>query len=670
MSFYKVDQQKPSPVGQCHQLKELASTYDVIASQCSHWRGNPFPIQRPDFAPVTKEKTDCHVAALLAMTVVDGTPVLKLMTLPLREGHFTQIREEGRTLEEYLRTLSVDPAALTSQYVDLLRYVVPALTFLLLLRCVWPLLTFRREPEIWAWLNLTDGTQIPITHWENVIGRSKSCDVTIDFSTISRNHAVLTRYDDGSWTLLDIGSKTGTFVNDRPIQICALKPRDRISIGGVEMQLQPITQRQELRQAELRTKAASGWDSVTNLMLLTILQCLMTLGFLLKGESADFPNILRGFGGILVSQWVLYIFYCLIHRKSFEVETIAFFLCTMGMAAIATVKPGEAVKQLYAMILGIVTFLFLGWSLRDLERAKVVRYLAVAAGVGFLVITLLFGTEYYGAKNWLIIGGMSLQPSELSKVCFVFAGASTMDRIMSRRNLILFIAYSVLICGLLALMNDFGTALIFFCAFLLIAYLRSGSMGTVALAITALGFAGVLALKIAPHALNRFSTWRHVWSDPLGGGYQQTRALMCIASGGLFGLGPEGGLLQYVFAADSDIAFATISEEWGLLVALMMVLSVAALGFFAMRTTRVARSSFYSIGGCTAAGVLIIQTILNCLGTVDILPFTGVTFPFLSNGGTSMIGAWGLLAFVKAADTRQNASFAIRLQKAERGSKV
>ena len=70
------------PRWQCHQLKELVSTYDVIASQCAHWRGNPFPLQRPDFAPVTKEKTDCHVAALLAMTVVDGTSVLKLMTLP------------------------------------------------------------------------------------------------------------------------------------------------------------------------------------------------------------------------------------------------------------------------------------------------------------------------------------------------------------------------------------------------------------------------------------------------------------------------------------------------------------------------------------------------------------------------------------------------------------
>lgn len=573
-------------------------------------------------------------------------------------------------MEEFFESVVAVQDAAAGQYIGFLRYAIPVLGLLLLLRCALPLLTFRREPEIWGWLNMPGGEQVPITHWETVIGRSKSCDVTVSLSTVSRNHAVLTRYDDGSWTISDVGSKGGTWVNDRQVEICALEPTDRISIGGVEMQLQPITERQEARQAELRTKAASGWDSVTNLMLLTIFQCLMLLGYLLNGNREDFVSILQGFGGIILCQWLLYIFYCIIRRKSFEVETMAFFLCTIGMAALATVRPGEVVKQLCAMILGVVLFLVIGWSLRDLERAKAFRYLAGAAGIGFLAITLVLGTEYYGAKNWLIIGGMSLQPSELSKVCFVFAGASTMDRIMSRRNLILFIAYSVLICGLLALMNDFGTALIFFCAFLLIAYLRSGSMGTVALAITALGFAGVLALKIAPHALNRFSTWRHVWSDPLGGGYQQTRALMCIASGGLFGLGPEGGLLQYVFAADSDIAFATISEEWGLLVALMMVLSVAALGFFAMRTTRVARSSFYSIGGCTAAGVLVIQTILNCLGTVDILPFTGVTFPFLSNGGTSMIGAWGLLAFVKAADTRQNASFAIRLQKAERGSKV
>jgi len=570
-------------------------------------------------------------------------------------------------MERVFSGLAAIQQGLPVEYIGFLRLAVPVLAALLLLRCGMPLLTFRREPEIWAWLNMADGTQIPLTHWENVIGRSKSCDVTIAYPAVSRNHAVITRYDDGSWTVSDVGSKAGTFVNDRQIQICALTTRDRINIGGVEMQLQPITARQEQRQAELRTKAASGWDTVTNLMLLTIIQCLMLLGFLVKAAPENLLSIIQGFVGIAACQWLLYIFYAIIRRKSFEVETMAFFLSTMGMAALASVRPDETVKQLISLILGVVVFLFLGWSLRDLERAKRIRYLAVIAGVGFLVITLVFGTEYYGAKNWLIIGGMSLQPSELSKVCFVFAGASTMDRIMSKRNLILFIAYSVVICGLLALMNDFGTALIFFCAFLVIAYLRSGSMGTVALAITALGFAGVIALKIAPHALQRFSTWRHIWQDPYVGGYQQTQALMCLASGGIFGLGPEGGLLQYVFAADSDIVFATVSEEWGLIVAVTMVLSISVLAFFSIRTARVSRSSFYSIGGCTAASVLVIQTILNCLGTLDILPFTGVTFPFVSNGGTSMIGSWGLLAFVKAADTRQNASFAVRLKKGKKG---
>ena len=563
-------------------------------------------------------------------------------------------------MEQVLTTLE-DLGAFASAYISILRIAVPIVGLLLLIRCAVPLLTFRREPEIWAWLNMAGNRQVPITHWENVIGRSKSSDVTIDLSTVSRNHAVLTRYDDGSWTITDAGSKDGTLVNGKKVEIRALQEKDTISIGGLQMQLQPITPQQELLQAQLRTKAGSALDGLGNVLLLTVLQCMMALGFLATTQTAEYLPILMGFGGIIAAQWILLLFYIAIRRSSFEVETLAFFLCTLGMAAIASVKPTETVKQLIAMGIGIGVFLFLGWSLRDLQRAKRVRYLAVVAGIGFLVVTLIFGTEYYGAKNWLIIGGMSLQPSELSKVCFVFAGASTMDRIMQKRNIFLFIVYSVVICGCLALMNDFGTALIFFCTFLVIAYLRSGSVGTIALAITALGFACVLVLKIAPHALSRFTVWRHIWEDPLDGGYQQIRALMCIASGGLFGLGPNRGWLQSIFAADSDIAFATVSEEWGLVTAMMCVLCICVFSAFAIRTARVARSSFYSIGACTAGSVLVIQTILNALGTVDILPFTGVTFPFLSNGGTSMIGAWGLLAFVKAADTRQNASFAVRL---------
>ena len=122
-----------------------------------------------------------------------------------------------------------------------------------------------------------------------------------------------------------------------------------------------------------------------------------------------------------------------------------------------------------------------------------------------------------------------------------------------------------------------------------------------------------------------------------------------------------------MFAADSDIVFASISEEWGLIMACMLVLSIVALALFSLRSASIARSSFYTIGAVTASAVMVTQVILNCLGTVDVVPLTGVTFPFLSNGGSSMIGAWGLLAFIKAADTRQNASFAVRLAKKVRG---
>ena len=546
-------------------------------------------------------------------------------------------------------------------FISIFRYLAPIMAVVILFRCVKPLLTFRKEPEIWAWLCIKDGEKYPVTHWENVIGRAKRSDIFIDFPTVSKNHAVLTRYDDGSWTIADADSKDGVYVNNKRTRIRALKPEDVISIGGIEMTLQPVSEQEEQEMSKSRTKASTIGTSFSNVLLLTVFQVLCCIAFLLGGQMSYAQSILLGFGGIIICQWLLLLFYICIRRASFEIETIAFFLCTMGMAAIATVTPGEAMKQLIAMVLGLVVFLVIGWSLRDLERAKKIRYLAAVAGIGFLLITLLFGREYYGAKNWLVIGSFSLQPSEFSKVCFVFVGASAMERLMDKRNLFLLIAYAVIICGCLALMNDFGTALIFFCAFLVIAYMRSGSVGTIGLACTSLGFAGVLALKIAPHALRRFSTWRHIWEVPLDGGYQQTRALMCMASGGLLGLGASNGWMKNLFAADSDMVVATITEEWGLIMLLMMILSIAALAVFAVRSASMGRSSFYIIGSCTAASILLVQVILNALGTVDVVPLTGVTFPFLSNGGSSMICSWGLLAFVKAADTRQNASFAVRL---------
>ena len=563
---------------------------------------------------------------------------------------------------ESIGRLLAGNASVAALFTTLMRFVFPLLAFLILFRCARSLLTFRRQPEIWAWLNIAGMTSLPVTHWENIIGRGKGSDIVVDLKTISRSHAVLARHDDGSWTISDVGSKGGVQVGEENVTTRMIDFGEVFMLGGVEFWLERVTREEQKEQAEYRTRPGAKVKPDATLFYLTVFQILAMLQFVLHVGAADIESVIIGFSALIILEWVLFLVFRLMRRTGYEVETIAFFLCTMGMAVLATADPGGIIKELIAIVIGIFLFIAVGWSLRSLERAKRVRYLAAALGIGLLLFNLVFGTEQYGARNWIMLGPLSFQPSEIVKVCFVFVGASTLERVVARRNLILFIAYSAFVCGCLVLISDFGAALIFFVAFLVIAFLRSGDFASLALICTGTGFAAAIAVKFRPYVLKRFAAWGHVWEFANeSGGYQQTRSMMCIASGGLFGLGAGNGFLKYVAASDTDLVFALVGEEWGLLLAVMMVLAVVILAAFVVRSIGVARSSFYTIGACAAACIFMMQMILNVFGTVDFLPLTGVTFPFVSNGGSSMMAAWALLGFIKAADTRQNASFAIKL---------
>lgn len=549
------------------------------------------------------------------------------------------------------------PAIFTS----VIRWFFPILAFVILYRCGVSLLSWKKEPEVWANLTLPNGSSLQVTHWENIIGRAASSDIRINYPSVSRSHAVLCR-ESGGWTISDIGSKGGVYKNgELVVGKDSVKFGDVLSLGGVELTLVPYGEEAIIEEGKKRTRPGRFIKPSVTLILLTLFQ-LLTMQQLIMSKLPDFdltvPIVFLLLIGVM---WLYFFIIRSMKRTGFEVETIAFFLTTLGFSVIASTGPDGLVKQFSAFLLGLMIFIILSWILRDLDRAKKLRYYVAALGIALFVFNLIFGKEVYGAKNWVFIGPFSFQPSELVKIAFIFTGASTLDRLMSKRNLYLFIIYTAVCCGCLALMNDFGTAIIFFVAFVVIAYLRSGDFTTISLVCTGTAFAGMLVLRFRPYIMNRFEAWRHVWEYASTSGYQQTRTLMYAASGGLLGLGAGNGYLKYVAAADTDLVFGFLCEEWGILIAGFAVVSIVVLAAFTVKSSSVGRSSFYVIGACAAMSMLAVQTILNVFGSVDLLPLTGVTFPFVSNGGSSMLSSWGLLAFVKAADTRQNASFAIKL---------
>ena len=157
-----------------------------------------------------------------------------------------------------------------------------------------------------------------------------------------------------------------------------------------------------------------------------------------------------------------------------------------------------------------------------------------------------------------------------------------------------------------------------------------------------------LALRFAPgYVQNRLSV--DIWNQMEGDGYQQCKALIAIAEGGLFGKGPGCGSLYKVFASDTDIVFSTICEEWGFLVALLSILILMAMMLLPMINKP--RSYFHTtmILGCVA--VLIVQMGLNIFGSCNLIPFTGVTIPFISQGGSSMITSGFLAGMLKAGQS-------------------
>ncbi|MDD5953353.1 MAG: FtsW/RodA/SpoVE family cell cycle protein [Oscillospiraceae bacterium] len=550
-----------------------------------------------------------------------------------------------------------------------LRIFIPCISIGVLVGCFISHRRGRRRDEPVVYLeDIASGLHIPVLYWENSIGRSKSCDITLPDSTVSRDHAVLMRRESG-WFIADTQSKGGTYVNGKRVDKEAMvRPGDVISMGTAHLSLKRVNDVEtpdELfsdshRKAALRAQRRKMKPAPNPAKLLwgvTIIQILLAVQCCVGTGKLVLEPLISLFALIILS-WGLYLFSRkALGRVSFEIETIGLLLSSIGVMLLTGEELKPNYTQLIGLFLGILFFCFLIWFMGDLERVMKFRlYIAIAA-VLFFGINLIFGSASYGARNWIHLGPVSIQPSEFIKIAFIFTGASTLNKLQTTRNLSGFLIFSALCLGALFLMKDFGTACIFFITFLIIAFMRSGNIRTIILIIAGAAFGVFLILQFMPYIANRFAAWRHVWEYADAAGWQQTSAMMYSASGGLFGLGLGNGYMKTIFAGDSDIVFGMICEELGLVMGVIVLLALALLILLARSDVTRSRSTFYSICGCAASGLLLFQACLNVFGTVDILPLTGVTLPFISLGGSSMMAVWGLLSFCKAADER---TYAVR----------
>ncbi len=513
----------------------------------------------------------------------------------------------------------------------------------------------RPEKPLMMLYNKRFDIKIPVLFWENSIGRAKSCDITLEDGTVSRSHCVLLRRKEG-WLLRDSGSKSGTMVNGEQISgRVKVNLGDVITCGGTSLTLMRGEEYDEdIRPSWFFSKASRkpSVPSAVLLLLVNLFHLFMTAEICITTNSLN-TNAFIIFGGVTVFSWVLYAFsYGVFSRHNFELETLALWLTGLGSLLLVEQEMSDAYVQLISAIAGAVLFMIILLFIKNPDRVIKWRWAIMVAAVGLLAVNLAFGTVEFGAANRIYIAGISVQPSEIVKIAYIFVGAASLDYLQTRRNFLEFIIFSAVCVGALALMGDFGTALIFFVTFIVISITRSGDYKTVILALAGAAFAVLLVLNFKPYIAERFSIWGHALDDPYNLGYQQAGTLTSIASGGLFGTGAGSGNLRYYGASETDLVFGIISEELGFIIAITIALAICGLVFYTRAMTTRSRSTFYSISATCAATLLLVQMSLNIFGCTDILPLTGVTLPFVSAGGSSMLSCWGLLAFIKAADER------------------
>ncbi|HEX2265272.1 MAG TPA: FtsW/RodA/SpoVE family cell cycle protein, partial [Solirubrobacterales bacterium] len=334
---------------------------------------------------------------------------------------------------------------------------------------------------------------------------------------------------------------------------------------------------------------------------------------------------------------------------------LAALLTAVGQSMVTRVEPTLGPRQLVWLELALLVWAFVIWFPRPVRWLARYRYTAAALGIVLLASTMVLGIDpnNSGVRLWLGAGGFYFQPSELLKILLVVFLAAYLDEVRDLlgatdatagqplRPSLAHLAPIALIGGIcLALMliqRDLGPAFLFFAVSLAMLYVATGRALYAGAGLVLFALGGLIGYRLFSVARVRVDVWLDPWADPDGRGYQVIQGLLAVANGGIFGVGLGYGHPEILPAAHTDFPFAVVAEEMGLVgaAAILTVFAVLATRGFAVALA--ARDGFSTLLAAGLTSVLALQALIIVAGNLKLLPLTGITLPFVSYGGSSLL---------------------------------
>jgi len=352
---------------------------------------------------------------------------------------------------------------------------------------------------------------------------------------------------------------------------------------------------------------------------------------------------------------------------------LAMFLTGWGLNLVARLVPSYAARQTAWLVIGLAALLAITALPNDLRWLRRYRYTWLIGGLALLAITILLGENpsQRGPRLWLWLGfgRIYYQPSELLKILLVAFLASYFadhQRYMRMDTIRIgpwrvpspaFLAPVLLMWGIcvvvLVWQKDLGAATLFFAVFMVMLYIASGQGLLMVGGLALLLAAAIVAYHVFDVVALRVDIWLDPWSTAGSSAYQIVQSLMAVAAGGVFGQGIGQGQPTIIPVVHSDFAFAAIAEEWGLLGVLAVLVALAALVVRGMQIAVRARQVFRALLAAGLSLMIALQSLLIMGGVLKLVPLTGVTLPFVSYGGSSLLTSFviiGLLLVLSSDD--------------------